>query len=111
MASDKPKLYSIKADEIHEILADSLKMFNRSKMLLADEGVWVGNYTYHLLTEANTMNYKLYLLVDKIADCNEIGVEDCIVKAEEMTILQSVVLQRYYTTEELTHYNISLLTH
>ena len=110
MASDKAKLYSIKTDEVHEILADSLNMFNRSKILIGQEA-GIGDYTYHLLTEANTMNYKMYLLVDKIADCNEVGAEECIVKAEEMTILQSVVLQRYYTTEELTRYNISLMTH
>ena len=110
MASNKVKLFSLKTDEIHELLTDSLTMFNRSKMLIEEETNKI-DYCYHLLTEANTMNYKLYLLTDKIADCSDIGAEDCVVKAEEMTILQSIVLQRYYTTEELTYYNISLSSH
>ena len=110
MASDKVKLYSIKGTEIEEILADSMSMFVRSQILLKEE-MSVNDYCFHLLTEANTMNYKLFHLVEKISDCNEVGAEEFIVKAEEMTILQSIVLQRYYTTEELSYYNISLMAH
>ena len=110
MASNKPKLFFIKGDEIEELLIDSMSMFVRSQMLLKEE-TSVDDYSFHLLTEANTMNYKLYLLINKISECNEPGVEECIVKAEEMTILQSIVLQRYYTTEELAYHNISLLSH
>ena len=110
MASDKVKLFSIKGDEIEELLADSMSMFIRSQILLKEEGN-MSDYCFHLLTEANTMNYKLFHLVEKISDCNETGAEECIVKAGEMTILQSIVLQRYYTTEELSYYNISLMAH
>ena len=110
MASDKVKLFSIKGDEIEELLVDSMSMFIRSQILLKEEGN-MSDYCFHLLTEANTMNYKLFHLVEKISDCNEVGAEEFIVKAEEMTILQSIVLQRYYTTEELSYYNISLMSH
>ena len=108
--SNREKLYSFKFDDLLGFLDESKLMFDRSKILLADDEIET-EYFYHLLTEVNTINYKLYMLSGKIIGFNEEDADECIVKAEEMTILQSIMLQRYYTMEELAQSNISLVTH
>ena len=110
MSGDKEKLYSFKSDDLLGFLDESKLMFDRSKILLVEDEVKT-EYFYHLLTEVNTINYKLYMLSGKIIDFNEEDVDEYIVKAEEMAILQSIMLQRYYTMEELAQSNISLITH
>ena len=105
------KVFSMKIVDLYDFLDESKSLLTIGKQLVSYHIKDGGDHLVGNLGEACSLASKICLIIQTILDATDEQDEVAYVYAKDMLMLQSLLLNKYYLTEELSDSGVSLVCH
>jgi hypothetical protein len=105
------KVFSMRVDDLYDFLNESKSLLSNGKQMVFHHLDNSSDYVVGNLGEMCSLSAKICLHIQTILDVTDDEDDVVYVHAKDMLVLQTLLLNKYYLTEELGDVGISLVCH